>query len=196
MEQPLRDHTGLNEDMISKNGGTDYRPKGDPRRVNMHDFEDKELGKVAPYGVYDVTANAGWGSVRITCDTAQFAVASIRRWLDEMGRERYPRARELTITADGGGSNGTRVRLWKVELQKLADATSLVLHVHHYLIVIDELGYLRFSQPGGQLLFHLISKLYENTSLLITANLAFADWPQNTLDWTPYLILDYSQDHT
>src|SRR5258708_4186104 len=115
-----------------KNGGTDYRPKGDPRRVNVHDFEDKELGKVVPYGVYDVGANAGWVSVGITSDTAQFAVASIRRWLDAMGRERYPKARALTITADGGGSNGTRVRLWKVELQKLADETGLVLHVLHY----------------------------------------------------------------
>jgi Rhodopirellula transposase DDE domain len=115
-----------------KNGGTDYRPKGDPRRVKVHDFEDKELGKVVPYGVYDVGANAGWVSVGVTSDTAQFAVASIRRWLDAMGRERYPKARELTITADGGGSNGTRVRLWKVELQKLADETGLVLHVHHY----------------------------------------------------------------
>ena len=89
-----------------KNGGTDYRPKGDPRRVKVHDFEDKELGKVVPYGVYDVGANAGWVSVGVTSDTAQFAVASIRRWLDAMGRERYPKARELTITADGGGSNG------------------------------------------------------------------------------------------
>jgi Rhodopirellula transposase DDE domain len=115
-----------------KNGGTDYRPKGDPRRVKVHDFEDKELGKVVPYGVYDVGANAGWVSVGITSDTAQFAVASIRRWLDAMGHERYPKARELTITADGGGSNGTRVRLWKVELQKLADETGLVLHVNHY----------------------------------------------------------------
>ena len=115
-----------------KNGGTDYRSKGDPRRVKVHDFEDKELGKVVPYGVYDVGANAGWVSVGITSDTAEFAVASIRRWLDEMGRERYPAARELTITADGGGSNGSRVRLWKVELQKLADTTGLVLHVHHY----------------------------------------------------------------
>jgi hypothetical protein len=78
-----------------KNGGTDYRPKGDPRRVKVHDFEDKELGKVVPYGVYDVGANAGWVSVGITSDTAQFAVASIRRWLDAMGRERYPQAREL-----------------------------------------------------------------------------------------------------
>ena len=89
-----------------KNGGTDYRPKGDPRRVKVHDFEDKELGKVVPYGVYDISANAGWVSVGINGDTAQFAVASIRRWLDVMGRERYPDARELTITADGGGSNG------------------------------------------------------------------------------------------
>ena len=100
--------------------------------MKVHDFEDKELGKVVPYGVYDVGANAGWVSVGVTSDTAQFAVASIRRWLDAMGRERYPKARELTITADGGGSNGTRVRLWKVELQKLADETGLMLHVHHY----------------------------------------------------------------
>jgi hypothetical protein len=115
-----------------KNAGTDYRPRGDPRRVNVHDFEDKQLGKVVPYGVYDVTANAGFVSVGITSDTAEFAVQSIRCWLERMGRRRYPKARELTITADCGGSNGARVRLWKVELQKLADQTRLVLHVHHY----------------------------------------------------------------
>jgi hypothetical protein len=115
-----------------KNGGTDYRSKGDPRRVNVHDFEDKSLGKVVPYGVYDVTANAGWVSLGITSDTAEFAVASVRHWLAAMGQERYPQARELTITADGGGSNGTRVRLWKAELQKLADETGLLLHIHHY----------------------------------------------------------------
>jgi hypothetical protein len=115
-----------------KNAGTDYRPKGEPRRVNVHDFEDKQLGKVVPYGVYDVTANAGFVSVGITSDTAEFAVQSIRCWLERMGRQRYPKARELTITADCGGSNGARVRLWKVELQKLADETGLVLHVHHY----------------------------------------------------------------
>jgi Rhodopirellula transposase DDE domain len=115
-----------------KNGGTDYRPKGDPRRVNVHDFEDKKLGKVVPYGVYDVTANAGFVSVGITSDTAEFAVASIRCWLERMGRQRYPQARELTITADCGGSNGARVRLWKLELQRLADETGLAIHVHHY----------------------------------------------------------------
>ena len=115
-----------------KNGGTDYQPKGDPRRVNVHDFADKKLGKVVPYGVYDVTANAGFVSVGITSDTAEFAVAAIGCWRERMGRQRYPQARELTITADCGGSNGPRVRLWKVELQKFADDTGLVIHVHHY----------------------------------------------------------------
>jgi hypothetical protein len=115
-----------------RNGGCDYRPKGDPHRVNVHDFEDKKLGKVVPYGVYDVTANAAVVSVGITADTAEFAVQAIRCWLERMGWQRYPQARELTITADCGGSNGARVRLWKVELQKLADETGLVLHVHHY----------------------------------------------------------------
>jgi Rhodopirellula transposase DDE domain len=115
-----------------KNGGSDYRPKGDPRRVKVHDFEDKALGKVVPYGVYDVAADEGWVSLGITADTAEFAVASIGAWLARMGRERYPRMRELTITADCGGSNGARVRLWKRELQTFADETGLALHVHHY----------------------------------------------------------------
>ena len=115
-----------------KNGGSDWRPKGSPDRVNVHDFADKELGKAAPYGVYDVTANAGFVSVGISSDTAEFAVESIRCWLDRMGRQRYPEAHELTITADCGGSNGARVRLWKLELQKLADETGLALHVLHY----------------------------------------------------------------
>ena len=115
-----------------KNGGSDYRPKGDPRRVKVHDFEDKALGKVVPYGVYDVVADEGWVSVGITADTAEFAVASIRTWLARMGRERYPQLRELTITADCGGSNGARVRLWKRELQSFADETRLPIHVHHY----------------------------------------------------------------
>lgn len=115
-----------------KNAGSDYRPKGNPRRVNVHDFEDKELGKVVPYGVYDVGANTGFVSVGITSDTAEFAVQSIRSWLERMGRQRYPRMHELTITADCGGSNGARVRLWKIELQKLADETGLALNVMHY----------------------------------------------------------------
>jgi hypothetical protein len=115
-----------------KNGGTDYRPKGDPSRVNVHDFVDKKKGKVAPYGVYDIAANSGWVSVGITHDTAEFAVSAIRTWLEKMGRQRYPKARQLMITADCGGSNGARVRLWKVELQKLADETGLAIKVRHY----------------------------------------------------------------
>jgi len=115
-----------------KNAGSDWRPKGSPQRVNVHDFADKELGKAVPYGIYDVSANEGWVSVGITSDTAEFAVQSIRHWRAAMGCERYPNMRQLTITADCGGSNGARVRLWKFELQKLADETGLTLHVHHY----------------------------------------------------------------
>ena len=115
-----------------KNGGSDYRPEGCPDQVNVHDFVDKELGKVVPYGVYDIAANAGCVSVGIDNDTAQFSVNSIRCWLDVMGCDRYPEMHQLMITADGGGSNGSRVRLFKVELQKLADETSLTLQVCHY----------------------------------------------------------------
>jgi len=115
-----------------KNGGSDYRPAGCPDLVNVHDFVDKDLGKAVPYGVYDIAANTGCVSVGIDNDTAQFAVNSIRRWLDVMGRERYPDMNQLMITADGGGSNGSRVRLFKVELQNLADETGLTLQVCHY----------------------------------------------------------------
>ena len=115
-----------------KNGGSDYRPEGCPDEVNVHDFVDKELGKAVPYGVYDIAANAGCVSVGIDNDTAQFAVNSVRRWLNVMGRERYPDMNQLMITADGGGSNGSRVRLFKVELQNLADEAGLTLQVCHY----------------------------------------------------------------
>jgi len=115
-----------------KNGGSDYRLEGCPDKVNEHDFADKELGKAIPYGVYDIAANAGCVSVGIDNDTAQFSVNSIRRWLHTMGRARYPDMSQLMITADGGGSNGSRVRLFKVELQTLADETGLPLQVCHY----------------------------------------------------------------
>ena len=115
-----------------RNGGSEYRPQGEPQRVKVHDFVDKALGKVVPYGVYDVAANEGWVSIGITADTAEFAVQSIRTWRARMGRARDPTARSLTITADCGGANGARVRLWKTELQKLADETGLIVHVHHY----------------------------------------------------------------
>jgi len=115
-----------------KNGGREWQPKGRPENVRVHDFKDKELGKAIPYGIYDLASNEGWVSVGITHDTAQFAVASIRRWWTEMGAARFPRARKLMITADGGGSNSSRNRLWKVTLQELADELGLTLHVSHF----------------------------------------------------------------
>ena len=115
-----------------KNGGSDYRPKGDPVGVKVHDFIDKEKGKVAPYGVYDVAANTGWVSLGITHDTAEFAVQSIRTWRERIGLARYPGMTELTITADCGGSNNVRARLWKAELQKLADEMQIPIKVRHY----------------------------------------------------------------
>ena len=114
-----------------KNGGRELRPKGDPEPVRVHDFMLPELGKVAPYGVYDIAANAGWINLGITSDTAAFAVESIRRWWQELGQSRYPRADRILITADCGGSNGARVRLWKTELQTLADQTGLSITVAH-----------------------------------------------------------------
>jgi transposase len=113
-----------------KNGGKEFRPKGDPEPVLVHDFVT-ELGRVNPYGVYDVGQNAGWVSVGIDHDTAAFAVESIRRWWTTMGAAAYPNATRLLITADGGGSNGYRVRLWKFELQRLANETGLELTVCH-----------------------------------------------------------------
>ncbi len=115
-----------------KNGGREWQPRGRPEEVRVHDFQDKELGKAIPYGVYDITNNQGWVSVGIDHDTAPFAARSIRRWWEEMGAGHFPRARELAITADGGGSNSCRSRLWKVALQGLADAVGLRLRVLHF----------------------------------------------------------------
>ncbi|MEK7993163.1 MAG: ISAzo13 family transposase [Planctomycetota bacterium] len=114
-----------------KNGGREWRPRGKPEPVRVHDFAIPELGKVNPYGVYDVAKNTGWVSVGVDHDTAAFAVQSIRGWWKTMGQAEYPRARRLLIMADGGGSNGSRVRLWKVELQKLANETGLAISVCH-----------------------------------------------------------------
>jgi len=115
-----------------RNGGREWRPKGDPEQVRVYDFVDKALGKANPYGVYDPTANVGWVSVGTDHDTAEFAVETLRRWWEKMGRSRYPAATELLVTADGGGSNGSRVRLWKVALQRLADQTGLRISVCHF----------------------------------------------------------------
>src|SRR5216683_2814396 len=120
-----------------KNGGREYRPAGDPEKVRVHDFLIKALGRAVPYGVYDLAANAGWVNLGVDHDTAAFAVHSIRRWWQAIGRTRYPHAKRLLITADGGGSpfdkgsGGSRVRLWKRELQALANEIGLTIDVHH-----------------------------------------------------------------
>jgi hypothetical protein len=114
-----------------KNGGKEYQPAKSPEPVNVHDFPDKELGKAIPYGIYDVSANAGWVSVGTDHDTSAFAVQTLRRWWDTIGKDRYPEADRLLICADGGGSNGSRVRAWKIELAKFAADAGLQLTVCH-----------------------------------------------------------------
>jgi transposase len=115
-----------------RNGGREWSPQGQPAEVQGHDFPAQVVGKVIPYGVYDETTNTGWGSVGIDHDTAEFAVETIRRWWRYMGSQVYPRAKRLLITADGGGSHGSRCRLWKVELQRLADESGLRISVCHF----------------------------------------------------------------
>jgi len=115
-----------------KNPGREWRPKGEPELVRSHDFKDKELGKAIPYGIYDLADDTGWVNVGIDNDTAQFAINSILSWWEHLGRGRYPNATTLTITPDCGGSNGNRTRLWKVELQRLADQTGLAIQVCHF----------------------------------------------------------------
>jgi transposase len=115
-----------------KNGGHEWRPCGEPEQVRVYDFPLKDLGRVTPYGIYDQGQNAGWVNVGIDHDTAAFAVESIRRWWNEVGQQQYPLAKRLLITADGGGSNGSRVRLWKWELQQLADEIGLCISVCHF----------------------------------------------------------------
>lgn len=115
-----------------KNNGRERQPKGKPEQVKVHDFVDKEKGHVRPYGVYDIRRDEGWVSVGVDHDTAAFAVETIRRWWRHMGQKEYGNAKQLLITADAGGSNGARVRLWKVELQKLSDETGLRISVCHF----------------------------------------------------------------
>ena len=115
-----------------KNNGKEWRKKKDPRKVNSHDFPDKTKGKAAPYGVYDVIENKGWVSVSISHDTAEFAVETIKKWWNKMGKPLYSDAKEILITADCGGSNGYRIRLWKWELQKLANELNLIINICHF----------------------------------------------------------------
>lgn len=115
-----------------RNGGREWQPRGRPEEVEVYDFAKKDQGKVIPYGIYDQTINTGWVSVGIDHDTAEFAVETLRRWWKKMGRKVYPQAKRLLVTADGGGSNGSRCRLWKVPLQEFADETGLRISVGHF----------------------------------------------------------------
>jgi hypothetical protein len=132
-EQPAISVDAKKKELVGnfKNPGREWRPHGDPEEVQVHDFLVQELGRAIPYGVYDLAANDGWVNIGVDHDTACFAVHSIQRWWQEIGRSRYPVAHRLVITADCGGSNGVRVRLWKRELQKLANQLALDIEVHH-----------------------------------------------------------------
>ncbi len=133
-DQPVISVDTKKQELIGnfKNNGSEYHKKGQSPKVNVYDFLDKEKGKVAPYGVYDLAKNKGWVSVGISSDTAQFAVNSIRAWWQKMGEAQYPSVSELYINADGGGSNGSRNRLWKRELQQLANELNITIHVSHF----------------------------------------------------------------
>lgn len=133
-EQPVISCDCKKKELIGgyKNAGRELAPTGKPILVNTHDFIDQELGKAIPYGIYDVGRNEGWVSVGISAETAQFAVGSIQAWWEDLGKQCHPNAQTLTITADCGGSNGYRVRLWKTELQRLADHTGLRIRVMHF----------------------------------------------------------------
>jgi hypothetical protein len=174
-----------------KNGGRELRRKRDPEPVRVHDFEIKGLGKVAPYGVYDIAANQGWVNVGIDADTAEFAVESIRRWWQRLGSRRYPTARTLTITADCGGSNGARVRLWKRELQRFADETGLVVTVAHLppgtskwnRIEHRLFAYISQNWRGKPLVSHhviiqLIGATTTNTGLTVTCDIDQSLYPK------------------
>ena len=133
MRQPVISVDCKKKELVGefKNAGREWQPKGHPEAVNVYDFIDDALFKAIPYGVYDVTRNEGWVSVGIDHDTAEFAVNTIRQWWQRMGKTRYANATELYVTADGGGSNGSRNRLWKRELQRFSDRTGLTIHVSH-----------------------------------------------------------------
>ena len=173
-----------------KNAGQEWLPSGEPVKVKVHDFIDKELGRANPYGVYDIGADQAWVSVGTDHDTSAFAVQSIRRWWFSMGVQRYPQAKQLLITADGGGSNGHRVRLWKLELSRLAQETGLDIRVHHFppgtskwnKIEHRLFSFITMNWRGQPLISHeVIVKLIANTKtrsgLTVRAELDTAQYP-------------------
>jgi hypothetical protein len=202
ISEQVADHLKKNNPVISvdtkkkeligafKNNGRTWRPEGKPELVNVHDFIDKELGRANPYGVYDIGSNTGWVSVGTDHDTASFAVETIRRWWNTMGKQRYPTASELLITADGGGSNGSRVRLWKLELQRLANEIKIPIIVSHLppgtskwnKIEHRMFAYISMNWRGQPLISHeVIVNLIANTTtrkgLKIQAELDTSSYP-------------------
>jgi len=174
-----------------KNGGREWRPAGQPERVNVYDFIDKELGKVTPYGVYDIAANAGWVSVGTDHDTAAFAVQTIRTWWQNAGQPAYPAASRLLICADGGGSNGYRTRLWKTELARLAEETGLAITVCHFppgTSKWNKIEHRLFSQismnwrgrplTSHEVIVSLIASTRTRTGLTVAAELDQAEYPK------------------
>jgi Rhodopirellula transposase DDE domain len=174
-----------------KNAGQEWLASGEPVQVKVHDFIDKELGRANPYGVYDLAADEAWVSVGTDHDTASFAVQSIRRWWFSMGIQRYPKAKQLIITADGGGSNGHRIRLWKLELSRLAQETGLDIHVHHFppgtskwnKIEHRLFSFITMNWRGQPLVSHevivnLIASTQTRSGLKVRAELDAAQYPK------------------
>ncbi len=174
-----------------KNAGQEWLPSGEPVKVKVHDFIDKELGRANPYGVYDIAADEAWVSVGTDHDTSAFAVQTIRRWWLSMGVDRYPQAKQLVITADGGGSNGHRVRLWKLELSRLAKETGLDIQVHHFppgtskwnKIEHRLFSFITMNWRGRPLISHevivsLIASTKTRSGLKVRAELDTADYPK------------------
>ena len=174
-----------------KNAGQEWLPSGEPVKVKVHDFIDKELGRANPYGVYDIGADEAWVSVGTDHDTSAFAVQTIRRWWFSMGVQRYPEAKQLVITADGGGSNGHRVRLWKLELSRLAQETGLDIEVHHFppgtskwnKIEHRLFSFITMNWRGRPLISHevivnLIASTKTRSGLTVRAELDTAEYPK------------------
>jgi hypothetical protein len=171
--------------------GRELEPQGRPVEVRTHDFKDKQLGHAIPYGVYDLTADEGWVSVGITFDTATFAVNAILSWWEHLGKERYPNATTLTITADCGGSNSNRTKLWRVELQRLSDQTGLQIQVCHFppgtskwnKIEHRMFSFMSLNWRGKPLISHeviinLIAGTSTSTGLKVYAQLDDRDYPK------------------
>ena len=174
-----------------KNPGRTWRPKGQPEAVNVYDFIDPVLGRANPYGVYDLATDEGWVSVGTDHDTAAFAVQTIRRWWQAVGQAAYPDTTDLMITADGGGSNGSRVRLWKVELQRLADEMGLTIRVchlppgtskwnkiEHRLFSFISMNWRGQPLVSPEVMINLIANTRTRSGLLVRAELDPAKYPQ------------------